>query len=47
LLITALLKPVGFALQLADKEILPIWFGQGADPEILGVVIVWVHPQVQ
>jgi DNA polymerase V len=36
-------RPPRVALVATDGITPPIWFGQGADPEILGVVIVGVH----
>ena len=39
-------RPPRVALAAADGLTPPSWFGQGADPEILGVVILWVHPLV-
>ena len=36
-------KPPRVALVATDGTTPPIWFGQGADPEILGVVTVGVH----
>ena len=37
-------KPPRVALVATDGGITPpIWFGQGSDPEILGVVTVGVH----
>ena len=36
-------KPPRVALVATDGATPPIWFGQGADPEILGVATVGVH----
>ena len=36
-------KPPRVALMATDGTTPPIWFGQGADPEILGVVTVGIH----
>ena len=36
-------KPPRVALVATDGITPPIWFGQGSDPEILGVVTVGVH----
>ena len=36
-------RPPKVALVATDRATAPIWFGQGADPEILGVVTIGVH----
>jgi SOS-response transcriptional repressor LexA len=36
-------KPPRVSLVATDGITAPIWFGQGSDPEILGVVTVGVH----
>jgi hypothetical protein len=36
-------SPPRVSLVATDGITLPIWFGQGSDPEILGVVTVGVH----
>ena len=39
-------RPPRVSLVATDGMTPPIWFGQGSDPEILGVVTVGVHPLV-
>lgn len=40
-------RPPRVALVAGDRATPPIWFGQGADPEILGTVILWVNALLQ